>query len=329
MNNRKPWKLLPVWLALSAVIIIAGIILMALLGFNTAAELPENTQFEVKYNIIVINDEDMQNTLEGYCEEVFESNHLTVCDMRKTQGTGDAQDRDAFLFYFTEPVSAETQEAVKTQLAAKIAANDALKGDYVDIYTAWHTESVTTTAGYVWRGAIAVGIVVALVYLGIRFGIGSALTGLALAVHGSLFTLAVLAIARIPVYVAAPVFYAAVAALLSLAFWLIYCMKLRTLKKESQAPVDAETAIETVYGETWKWTAVLAGVVAAAVLLLGLLATAGVRAMVLPLLIPVLAAVYQSYLLGPAIHVHVMRAFGKLSRGNKTKYVGKEKKADK
>ena len=33
MNNKR-FKLLPVWAAISAVIIIAGIVLMALLGFN-------------------------------------------------------------------------------------------------------------------------------------------------------------------------------------------------------------------------------------------------------------------------------------------------------
>lgn len=329
MNKFKPWKRLPIWLAVSAVVIIAGIILMALLGFNTAADRPENVQFEVEYNISVINDEDMQKNLQNYCEEVFKSNGLSVSDMQKTIGANEEQDRNAFNYYFTSAVSAEKQAKVEKEIDEKIAANTALSGPYVEIYTGWHTESVTTGAGYVWRGAIAVGIVVALVYLGIRFGVGCALTGLALSVHDSLFTLAVLAIARIPVYATAPVFYAAAAAFLSLAFWLIHCMKLRALKKESQTPVDAETAVETVYADAWKWIAVLAGIVAAAALLLGLLATAGVRAIALPLLVSVIAAAYSSLLLGPAIHVHVKRAFDKLSRGNKTKYVGKEKKADK
>ena len=329
MNKLKPWKRLPIWLAVSAVVIIAGIVLMALLGFNTAADRPENVQFEVEYNISVINNEDMQTSLNKICEDVFKSNGLSVADMQKTVGTNEGQDRNAFHYCFTSDVSLEKQAKVEQEIDSKIAADSALSGEYVQIYTGWHTESVTTTAGYVWRGAIAVGIVVALVYLGIRFGVGCALTGLAVSVHDALFTLAVLAIARIPVYATAPVFYAAAAAFLSLAFWLIHCMKLRTLKKQSQTPVDAETAVETVYADAWKWVAVLAGVVAVIVLLLGLLATAGVRAIALPLLVSVLAAAYSSLLLGPAIHVHVKRAFDKLSRSNKIKYVGKEKKADK
>lgn len=329
MNKLKPWKRLPIWIAISAVVVIAGIVLMALLGFNTAAERPENHQFEVKYNIIVINNEELQKKLQSYCDDGFEENGLTVLSMQKTQGTGEGQDRNSFVYYFGADVSAEAQARAESAIDAKIEADAAFSEEaYVQVYTAWHTESLKSDAGYVWRGAIAVGIVVALVYLGIRFGVGCALTGLALSVHDALFTLAVLAIARIPVYAAAPVFYAAAAAFLSLAFWLIHCMKLRSLKKESQAPVDAETAVETVYGSAWKWIVTIAGIVAAIALLLGLLATEGVRAMALPLLAAVFAATYSSLLLGPAIHVHVKRAFDKFARPNKLKYVGKEKKAE-
>ncbi len=327
MNKFKPWKLLSVFLAISAVVIIAGIVLMVLLGFNNSADMPENKMFEVKYDVTVINDETLGDKLQTYCEDVFESNGLSVLDMRKATGADGGAETAAFNFYFDPDVSAELQTKVENDLAAKLGADEKLKDK--DIYTAWHTETVQSEVDYVWRGAVAVGIVVALVYVGIRFGVGSALTGLALSVHDALFTLAVLAIARIPVYASAPVWYAAVAAFLSLALWLIYCIKLRALKKGSQTPVDAETAMETVYGSAWKWAAVCLGLVAAAVLLLGLVATAGVRAMALPLLAAVVAAAYSSLILGPAIHVYVKRAFDKLSRSNKIKYVGKEKKADK
>ncbi len=329
MNKFQPWKRLPIWLAVSAVVIIAGIILMALLGFNTVSDRPENTQFEVKYNVVVENSEELQDKLEGYCEDVFESNGLSVCDMKKATGVSGGADMASFNYTFTEEISAEKQEKVKTDLAAKIAADTGLSAEHAEIYTAWHSESLVSGTGHLWRGAIAVGVVVALVYVGFRFGVGCALTGLVLSVHDALFTLALLAIARIPVYGAAPVWYAAFAALLSLVFWLVHCIKLRSLKKESQTPLDAETSVATVYQSAWKWTLVLAGIVVVVLALTGGLATAGVRALALPLLIGVVAPVYSSLIVGPAIHVHVKRAFDKLSRGNKFKYVGKEKKTDK
>lgn len=328
MNKFKPWKLLPIWLAVSAVVVIAGIILMALLGFNTAAEKPENTQLEVKYNITVVKSEELQDKLEDYCESVLSANGLSACDVEKTTGANTLMDTGALNFYFTSNVSAEKQAKVVSDLSAKIAKDEKLKAQDT-VYLAWHTENVTSAADYVWRGAVAVGIVVALVYVGIRFGLGCALTGLAVSVHGSLFTLSVFALTRIPVYAAAPVWYGAVGALLSLALWLVYCIKFRNLKKESQESVDPETAVETVYRGAWKWVLTLAGVVAVIVLLTGLLATAGVRAMALPLLVAVVAALYSVMLLGPALHVYVRRGTDKLSRSNKPKYVGKEKKADK
>ncbi len=328
MNKFKPWKKLPIWLAISAVVIIAGIILTVLLGFNTAAERPDNLQLEVKYDITVVNSEQLQDKLESYCEEVLKSNSLTVSDLQKTKGTGESGEKGALNYYFTSEISAETQEKVKTELETKLEADNDLNGAYT-VYLAWHTETVTSATDYIWRGAIAVGVVAGLIYLGIRFGLGCALTGLALSLHDALFTLAVLAIARIPVYASAPLLYASVAALLSLALWLVHCIKLRTLKKESETPLDAETSVETAYRGAWRWILIIAGSLAAAVLLLGALATNGVRALALPLLIAVVAPLYSSLVLGPAVHLQVRRALDKFSRNNKTKYVGKEKKADK
>ena len=46
-------KLLPIWAAISAVLIIGGIVLMALLGFNTALDQPEHKTFDVYYNVVV------------------------------------------------------------------------------------------------------------------------------------------------------------------------------------------------------------------------------------------------------------------------------------
>ena len=51
--SKKRLNLLPVWAAISAVIIIAGIVLMALLGFNEALGRPESKTFDVYYNVVV------------------------------------------------------------------------------------------------------------------------------------------------------------------------------------------------------------------------------------------------------------------------------------
>lgn len=326
-KNFRPWKLLQIWLAVSAVVIIAGVILMALLGFNTASDDPENLQFEVQYNITVINSDEAQEKLETLCEDVFDKNGISACEMQRTQGLGDGQDRDSFVFKFSPDVSAETQAKVKEAIDA--GAEELFQDNpLTEVFTVWHHESLQSGAGAVWRGAIAVGLVVALVYVGFRFGVGSALTGLALSVHDALFTLSIFAITRIPVYAAAPVLYAGIAAALSVVFWLIHCMKLRDIKKESQGSVGAEEAVEESFRSSWKKILLFAGIVAVALLLCGVIATAGVRAFFLPMLLCVAVALYSSLLLGPALHIPVKRCFDKFSRKGKAKYVGKQKQTE-
>lgn len=325
-KNFRPWKLLHIWLAVSAVVIIAGVILMALLGFNTASDDPENLQLEVRYNITVIKSEEPQEQLQTLCENVFEENGISACEMNKTQGVNDGQDREAFVFKFSSDVSAETQAKVKEEIDAGVKT--LFQDPLTEVYTVWHHESLQSGAGAVWRGAIAVGLVVALVYVGFRFGVGSALTGLVLSVHDAFFTLSIFAITRIPVYASAPVLYAGIAAVLSVVFWLIHCMKLRDIKKESQGSVGAEEAVEESFRSSWKKILLFAVLVAVALLLCGVIATAGVRAFFLPMLLCVAVALYSSLLLGPALHIPVKRCFDKFSRKGKAKYVGKQKQTE-
>ncbi|MGN1077683.1 MAG: hypothetical protein ACI4ST_04135, partial [Candidatus Gallimonas sp.] len=67
-------KLLPVWIAVSAVVIIAGIILFALMGFNNSADRPTAKTFEVTYGVSVDLNEEQKAELEKTCEDAFKAN---------------------------------------------------------------------------------------------------------------------------------------------------------------------------------------------------------------------------------------------------------------
>lgn len=328
MNKQvKPIKLLPVWLAVSAVVIIAGVILMALLGFNTAADRAEQSRFEVRYGVTIVADTAKEEKLKAICEEAFTENGISYCDFQKADGMDRDEDTSVLIYTFTGEVSEEVQAAVKSAFDQKRNEDEGLK--YIlRIYGDWHTENLTSDYDGAWRGAIAVGVVVALVYAAFRFGIGCALTGLVLSLHDALFVLSVLAIARIPVYGSSILLYAALAALLSLILWLVQCMKLRDAVKNAQNPLSAEDAVTEGYLGAWKLILISAAVFAGVLLLFGLVATAGVRVIVLPMLLCVAASLYSSLLLGPSLHVHVKRVFDKASRKGKKKYVGKQKQTE-
>ncbi len=324
--NKKGWKSLPIWLAVSAVVILAGIILMALLGFEFSADKAKNDKFEAEYNITVINDVALQDKLDKICTDAFTANGLTVSGKQNGEGTGEGQDRNSFLYTFTSDVKDATKAKVQREIEEKIAADADLKGEYVDIYTVWHEETLTSDADLMWRGAVAVGAVVALVYVAIRFGIGCALTGLTLAVHDTIFTLSVIAIARIPVYASSLVLYGGIAALFSVVLWLIFCMKLRSTVKNAEGELSAEDAVTQAHEGAWKWI-LISGAVSAVVLGALSIASVGVMTLTLPMLIGVGAALYSSLLLGPSLHIYVKRGLDKHSRKNKAKYVGKQKQA--
>ena len=170
------------------------------------------------------------------------------------------------------------------------------------------------------------GAVVALVYIGVRFGVAAALTGLTNGVNAVLLTLAFFAITRIPVYAFAPLLFAAVAAIVSLLIWLLQCMKMReNFKDPSYAALSADDAVEQSSRTARKY--VIGVVIALAVVLAvcGGFATAGVRLFLLPALIPVAAASYSSIFFGPALHVPVKAAFDRMKANRKKNYAGKPK----
>lgn len=324
----KLWKLFSVWIAVSAVIVIAGIALMALLGFNTASDFPNNVTFEVEYNVSVKVDEEAQGKLETIIEDAFSKNGVKILDIEKGEGVNTTQDVTTIRYIADGKLPQEKLDAVKKAVDDAVATQILAGNEYAEVFAEWHTEEVQPMHEADWRGAVAifVGVVVALIYVGVRFGVGSALTGLAVTVHDALFTVCLLAVCRIPVYAAAPIWYAAFAAALSLGFWLINCIKIRSLTKGPDAvSLNAEECVDETRRGVWKWIVFTAAAAAIALLLVGLVATAGVRALVLPALICVAAAVYSSLLFGPALHTHVKGAFDKIVRKKKTRYVGKPK----
>lgn len=325
--TKRPTKLLPVWIAISAVILIAGIVLFALMGFNTTPEARNNKTVEVSYGVTVEITTGAEEKLEETCKAAFEANGLKpihenlVVEIDSNSGsvTGDKK----LVYTFADSASFAALEAARAQI-------DAAKGEFpatADIFVSVHGGEGSLFGESIWRGAIAlvVGAVVVLVYIGIRFGIGAALTGLTTCVHDSFLALAFLAITRIPVYAFAPLLYAGVAAVVSLLLWLIQCIKMReNFKEPSYKSLSAEEAVAQSGKTALGWILGVGGAIALTIAVCGGIATAGVRLFLLPALVPVAAAIYSSLLFGPALHVYVKAAFDKRKLKSK-RYAGKAK----
>lgn len=332
MNKRfKPLKLLPVWAAISAVLVIAGIVIFALFGFNLSAENPRTKSIAVDYNFAVAQAE-REDELISACKEVLDGQKLSYTQnapVDKLENFTETGGRE-LTFTFANGVSRETLDSACAALQAKMTefkGNDQIMTIDVSV----HEIRPETFGDAAWRGAIAIGVgaVVALIYLAIRFGIGSALTGLVACVNDVFVTLALLAVTRLPVYAASPLLFAAIAAFCSLLLWMVQCSKMReNFKDPVYSSLSSFEAVEESYKTSLKAVLITAGCIGLAFLITGAVASAGLRLMVLPALIPVAVSLYSSLLLAPALHVYVKGAFDKAKAKRTRKYTGK-KKADK
>ena len=258
MNNKR-LQLLPLWAAISAVIIIAGIVLMALLGFNTALDKPSAKTFDVYYNVVVDLSEGGEDKLKDLCEDAFAKAGISYEQAEVLEGqtapvslnqSGFSSTGTDFLLRYTFAGDVSDEKLA----SAKAAAEAAIDGDEMflspaETYVSFDTVTLQPMNEAMWRGAVGVAVaaVVALIYVAIRFGLGCALTGLVACVNDAFLTLAVLAVARIPVYAFAPMLYAAIAAVVSAVLWLIRCMKLRDAAKEPSAgALSAEESVAQV-----------------------------------------------------------------------------------
>ncbi len=317
----KPVKLLPVWLAVSAVLLVAGIILASVLGFNLTPEEGKIKTFEVDYDVVAETAYDPAD-IEKACEDAFKANGLNYLKKETDTATLLA---DGKKLVYTFSYKAEDEALTAALTAAKAAFGEKLPE--AQIYANFHTAENKAMNEAVWRGAIALccGAIVGMVYVLIRFGVAAALTGLTLEVHGAGIAATIFAITRIPVTAGGPLLYAGIAAVTVLILWILYCMKMRESSKEPDyAALSTDERVENAFRASWRLIACVAGGIGAAVVLLGACATAGVRLLVLPALLPLAVAVYSVLFFGPALHVYVKRPFDRMSVKRK-RYTGKKK----
>ncbi len=346
MSKLRSKKLLALLIAVSAVVIVAGIVLYALLGFNTAQDLSGSKVLEVTYSVNVASENvDETNTpagevLETQCEALIKaaglsySKEVATGKVFDSDGSNIGDSYDTIVSYTLNGASDEQLATLKEAIVSYAAAPtspEVFHRTSEEVSVTWYqTESVSFNKA-AWRGAIAlaVGAIVALGYLTIRFGVSCGVAGLVCCAHDALFTLAFFAITRIPVYSFAPLLYAAIAAFVSVAVWAVLSVRIRTNIKSAEfaGKTGTEIANETV-NSSWKYVLIVAGVVAAVIAVFGIVAASGTRALVLPALLAAAVPAYSALFIGPAVYTPVRKAFDDRRAAKKGGYVGKKKKAE-
>lgn len=187
-------KKLPLYIVIFALIIAATVVVFALLGFNVANELKDKTSVEVTYDAYITVDDDRRDELEEIAvSAIEESSGLTVVEtVFSSESTG-----GSVQFFFGADVSTETLENALTAALNALSSSETLSaGTYqgsVHVYVAQYFYT------YIWRGAIAIAasVIVAFIYVSIRFKLNMGITLAIITVHNVLLVLALSIICRL------------------------------------------------------------------------------------------------------------------------------------
>lgn len=297
-------------------VILAAAVAVGILGevftfgvFNQDALLKDTQTLTVSINqYVYITDEKLEK-VETECKEVL-GEYGIVYEM-KGKMSGDVSE---IVYVFSKDVDLTSAKAdLESALAALTGENGALSGSTVLVALNSEDAVATLTNHYVLRGIIAGAVLVVLVfaYVAIRYGLYMGIVGGASTLVGTLLTVALIILTRIPV-TASVIYVIAVGAILSAVMSVIALNKIREEKEVLPACNEILT---------------LAALLGAGIVVVGVVATMGVRWFALLSLLALLAATVVSLLFVPALYTPF-----KVALDNKPvegAYVGAEKTSTK
>lgn len=302
---------LKLWAILGAVVMIAGIVIAAIFGMNADSVLSDSRTLGVKLDSYLTDERSA--LIREVCEEEIDKAGIDYeySTVNEFSGTG-----CEVLYVFGSDVKEETLNAVKTAAGDRLseatkAEGNILYGAY--IYVTVNEESILSVLpeGYIWRAVLAgvVALVLEFIYVSVRYRLNMGVTATVSTLFGTLVTLAVVVLARIPV--SASIVYVAAFALLYTALLSLFALNAMraAFKTDEYKGKTAEDAIASAVPA--KEMLIFVGCTAAALVLVGAIATAAVRWFAVAALAATLIAAYTALLLLPAMYLPVKKAADK------------------
>lgn len=291
------------WAFLGAVVVIAGIVICAIFGFNADYTASDSKSLTVKMNSFVY---DMKaDDVKKICEAELDKAGLKDVYSFDGEMSGDS---DEIVYVFSASVSDEKLAAMKASL--ETALNTAVEDPDNSLYGAFQYVTVTSEqvaatlpAGYIWRGilAAAVVLVIEFVYVSARYKLNMGITTAATSLLGLLLTGAIVAIVRIPVTTSLAYVLAFGMLYPALLAMLIFNKMRENFKTDEYKAMPADEAIASSVPA--KTILVFAGASAAALVILGVIAVASVRWFALAALAAVAAGTFSALVFMPAMYL--------------------------
>lgn len=294
---------------IAAIVIVAGVLLAALLGFNADVSASGAKTLTVRI-FATETDHARVDAVRAICDKEIDGK-LAVTDTYVTRISQDTE----LVYVFDENEKTATVQAVKNNVQARLDAAKAEAGNALYSYDLNATANVekakaTISKGYIWRAILAASLVIVaeFVYVAIRFKLNMGIAAAISSFVGTALTVAIVALVRIPVTTA--VAYAGAFALLyTTATTLLVLAKQReALKNEEKGADPAETVANAVPA---KELLIFAGALAVALVLIGAIATAAVRWFALTAFVGLISGMFASLLFLPSVYLPLKKSFDK------------------
>lgn len=299
-----------------AAILAAGIVLCAVLGFNSSIKEVKTVTVSVDYYSYQVDGDDIKNSV----SEVLGQAGLEADDVNIGEKGLSGTD---VVYVFDKDTSIDTLRGVKVVLDSKLVT------EFEDAIFSVSVEDVkpigTMAKNYVGRALIAVLIfaVASFLYVWIRYKLFAALYVLGGNLLSIGLTTALVALCRIPVMPSVASAIAA-SALFSTVTVLMFFNKLRAAQAEDDA---ADKSAEELISSSiaWKETTVFAILMTVALIVMICVGRAAIAWFSLSAIIGVLVAAVIGLLLVPATFVPAKKCADKIAAAKSTSYKGAKK----
>lgn len=295
--NAKITGKLPVWLAIPAAIILAGLILFFVLGFQPAATVSDSSSLVITHDAYVNADDSLGEQLQSICEEKISAAKLkTVSSKKVSTSTGGEIE-----YVFSSSVSEETLTALWNDIETALQSDETLSASR---YTgSVHVSEMQYGGAYIGRAAIAASVALALafIYVAIRYRLSMGLSTLIVGIFDVAAMLALTVILRIPVTPALAT-VAIFATFYSVLVSMTAFNKIRALlKSEEFSSMPAAEAVEKANAQSMKNIWLLGGIVVVFLAVLSVFGGSAIRVFALPAICGVVMSTYSGTLLAPSL----------------------------
>jgi len=316
----KTVKCVALFSVIMAILLALSIVITAVSGVNYADTLKDCNALTVTVNSKAF--EDKIDKIEEKCEAAFDAANLDYNLVKYGKMAGD----DCEIVYeFDKDVDLTDVKASLSKTFADItSAEGEWNGSFISVSSANEVALTKIPTAYVVRTVIAVAVfaVLAFVYVALRYRLNMGILTAICSVLGSVMATAVVLLVRIPL-TNSFLYIAALAAPVTAVLVLLTLNKIRAAMK-NDGEVSAQDLIASSVATTELSAIAIVG--GAALVLLGAIATAGVRWFAIAALVAFVVVMFIGALFAPAAYLPMKKAEDKRNASkSKSGYVGAEK----